>query len=426
MLKHRLLAWIIFCCVISTTILTGVVAAHAATPSRLTSVPATVVLNGSQLAQIKQQLQAGNPTLQAELKQELAVANADLTAGPWSVMDKTTVPPSGSKHDYISLSRYYWPTPGSPNGCPYIHKDGQTNPATASNAYDHASRHAAMDAIFNLSIAWYYTGNQSYADRAELDVRTWFLNPATAMNPNVNYGEEIPCSRPGGSTGVLNWTEVMGELLDGLAILDSGAPNWTATDQSGMHSWLTAFLGWLQTNSLARSEASAANNHGTYYDVGVSALELYLGKTTQAKALVTASETRRINPQIAASGQQPQETARTNSWGYSNWNLEGMCRLAQTASHVGVNLWAYKNPKGGSIVKATDYLINAAEKGKSVWPFQQISPFDQTWPVSEFHAAADFAGDKAAGAAISQVPTPAGGDLWALLPTCVEAAIQTD
>ena len=223
---------------------------------------------------------------------------------------------------------------------------------------------------------------------------------------------------------MLNWTEVMGELLDGLAILDSGAPGWTAADQAEMHTWLTSFLNWLQTNSLARSEAAAVNNHGTYYDVGVSALELYLGQTAQAKAVVTTSEIKRLDSQIAANGQQPQETTRTNVWGYSNWNREGLCRLALTASHVGVNLWAYKNPKGGTIAKAADYMIPGAEKGKSVWPFQQISPFDQTWPVSEFHAASDFAGDKAAGAAISQIATSAGGDLWVLLPVCVEAAIQ--
>lgn len=389
-----------------------------------TNVPSTVVLDGNQLAQVRQQIAAGtNSAASAALQTLLGTANADLTAGPWSVMDKTSTPPSGSKHDYMSLARYYWPS-GSANGCPYVHKDGQTNPATSSNLYDHASRHAAMDAIYNLSLAWYFTGNADYATRAELDVRTWFLDPATAMNPNINFGEGVPCLRSGASTGVLNWTEVIGEALDGLAILNAGAPGWGSTDQQGMNTWLTAFLNWLQTNSLATGEKNAGNNHGTWYDTGVSAIELYLGQTANTKALVTSSESHRIATQIMGDGSQPQELSRTNSWGYSNWNLEGFCLLASTANHVGVNLWAYTGSNGGSMSKAADYLIPAAEHGQSVWTHQQILPLNQSWAVSPFHAATDFANDANTRAALPLVPAPATGDLWALLPICVPAAIQ--
>ncbi len=387
--------------------------------------PHTVVHDGEKLAQIKQQLAGGNAQISAVLPKLLALANAALTAGPWSVMDKTTTPPSGNKHDYISLARYYWPTAGSANGCPYVHKDGQTNPDCGSNRWDHASRHAAMDAIYNLAMAWYFTGDSRYSDRAELVVRTWFLNPATAMNPNINYGEGVPCLRDGAGTGVLNWTEVIGEALDGIAVLDSGAPGWSTADQMGMRTWLTAFLKWLQTNSLATKEAAASNNHGTWYDTGVSAIMLSLGQTAETKTLVENSK-KRIASQIRSDGTQPEELARTNSWGYSNWNLEGFCLLASTAKRVGVDLWGYTSTGGGSIPKAIDYLIRGAEQGKSAWPHQQIAPFEQSWPVSLFHGATDFANDASTRAALPMVPAPAGGDLWALLPICTPAAIQTN
>jgi hypothetical protein len=392
------------------------------------TIPNTVVLDGQQLAQAKQTIAAGDPTLTAALASLTATADADLTAGPWSVMDKTLTPPSGDKHDYMSLSRYYWPSDagtGADAGCPYVHLDGQTNPDCSSNKYDHASRHAAMDAIYNLSLAWYFTGDSKYSDRAELVVRTWFLDAATAMNPNINYGEGVPCFRTGAATGVLNWTELLGELLDGLAILDSGAPGWTSTDQQQMNAWLTSFLTWLQTNALAVAENAATNNHGTWYDVGVSALLLYLGKTSDATTLVQTSETKRIATQITASGTQPQELSRTNSWGYSNWNLEGFCRLASTAKHVNVDLWSYTPPDGGTIAQATEFLIPGAEHGQSVWTHQQISPFYPAWPVTLFHGAADFSNDSNARAALTMVD--AGGvNLWPLLTVCTEPAIQAN
>jgi hypothetical protein len=171
-------------------------------------------------------------------------------------------------------------------------------------------------------------------------------------------------------------------------------------------------------------EKAALNNHGTWYDTGVSALMLYLGQMAEVKALVTGSQAR-IASQITASGSQPQELMRSNSWGYSNWNLEGFCLLAATAKHVGVDLWSYAGGGGGSMAKAADFLILAAEHGMATWTAgTQYLPLDQSWAVSLFHAASDFANDANTKAALAMVPLPAGGDLWPLLPVCVPAAIQ--
>ena len=43
-------------------------------------------------------------------------------------MEKKHLPPSGNKHDYMSLAPYHWPDPSKPDGLPYIRKDGETNP----------------------------------------------------------------------------------------------------------------------------------------------------------------------------------------------------------------------------------------------------------------------------------------------------------
>jgi len=408
----------------------GAAAADSATPTpdgpsppAEVVTPRTVVADGARLAQIKQRLTAGDPQLKAALATLVATADAALTAGPWSVMDKTTTPPSGNKHDYISLARYWWPS-SSANGCPYTRRDGQTNPDTSTNKYDHASRHAAMDAIYNLAMAWYFTGDARYGQRAALVARTWFLDPATAMNPNINFGEGVPCLRDGTDTGVLNWTELIGQVLDGLAVLETGAPGWSAGDQTAMRAWMAKFLEWLQTSNLGKSEGRATNNHGTWYDTGVSALLVYLGQAAAAKALLEGSGRKRIDSQIRADGSQPEEMARTNTWGYANWNLEGFCLLAHTGHRAGVDLWAHTTPAGGSLAKAVDFLIDGAVKGKSGWPYPQILPIDQSWALPLLHAAAELADDARARAAIPMVPAPAGGDLWPLLPVCTAPAIQ--
>src|SRR5678816_3004423 len=47
-------------------------------------------------------------------------ADKALKAKPFSVVDKDYLPPSGDKHDYASLSPYWWPDPSKPDGKPYI------------------------------------------------------------------------------------------------------------------------------------------------------------------------------------------------------------------------------------------------------------------------------------------------------------------
>jgi Alginate lyase len=51
---------------------------------------------------------------------------------PISVIEKTKLPASGNKHDYLSLSPYDWPDPTKPNDLPYILHDGIINPGVYS------------------------------------------------------------------------------------------------------------------------------------------------------------------------------------------------------------------------------------------------------------------------------------------------------
>src|SRR6266498_3233795 len=74
-------------------------------------VPKTIVLDGARLATIRQQVTTAPTAAQAAALRSLTgAADKALTAGPWSVLDKTsTVSPD--KHDYYSLATYFWPNP---------------------------------------------------------------------------------------------------------------------------------------------------------------------------------------------------------------------------------------------------------------------------------------------------------------------------
>ena len=385
--------------------------------------PATVVLDGNRLLLNRLGLLAGSPALRKSLNALLTAARPDLTAGPWSVTDKTMLPPSGDKHDYLSLAPYWWPTqpmtPSNPWGCPYIQKDGQRDPIVDSIP-DHAERGAAFSAIYDLSLAWYYTRDPRYAQRAELDLRTWFLDAATKMNPNLDYSQGIPCQVDGRGIGIIEFSEALTDVVDATAILDDGAPGWTRTDHGGMTAWYSAFLTWLRSSPNGSEEAAQRNNHGSFYDMLCAALAVYVGQTDTARGIVQQAEAKRINVQISASGSEPLEISRTRSWHYSTFNLVALTRLAQIGRHVGVDLWHYTSPAGSGLFSAVDFLLPAAVGGRSAWPYPELS-FQQDAALDIVHAAAD-AGDRPARAALPDVPAPQTGDLYPIAP----AAEQLD
>lgn len=383
--------------------------------------PQTVVLDGNQLLRTKFAALVGERTAKTALGNLLTQAKTDLTAGPWSVTTKKQVPPSGDKHDYLSLAPYWWPTTEptaeNPWGCPFVQKDGQRNPIV-DEITDHAYRGDAFAAIYRLALAWYYTGDARYAQRAALDLRTWFLDAATKMNPNMNYAQGIPCKVDGRGIGIIEFSYTLTQVVDATAILATGAPGWTPTDQAGMTGWYTQFLTWLRTSKNGTDEAKAQNNHGSFYDMLAAALALGTGQRDLAKTITQDAGPNRIAAQINADGYQPAEASRTRSWHYSNFNLVALTRLAQIGKHVGVDLWHYTAPSGATLFKAVDFLIPAATTGQ--WPYPELD-FRQYAALDVLHAAAD-AGDKAARTALPRVPVEPGGDLYPVRP----AAEQLD
>ena len=97
----------------------------------------------------------------------------------YSVIDKTTLPPSGNKYDYWHPAPYYWPNPSSPDGLPYVRKDGQRVPGTRmfeaqSNQFDRTSLQRVFDETISLALAGHIFCNTDYIHKAIQLTRKWF------------------------------------------------------------------------------------------------------------------------------------------------------------------------------------------------------------------------------------------------------------
>lgn len=326
------------------------------------------------------------------LKKLVTDADKALAVVPPSVIQKTKVPPSGDKHDYMSIAPYYWPNPATKDGLPYQRKDGKVNPESREEAANDTLRARLVGTtVETLALGYYFTGDEKYAEHAAKVLRTWFLDPATKMTPHFRFAQAIPGVNDGRGTGLIE-ARGLADAADA-AILLVGSKHWSAADQQALLAWGSAYFEWLTTSKNGQDERAAKNNHGTWYDVQAVKWALVLGRKDKAKELCAAAGAGRIGVQVEPDGKQPLELVRTASFSYSCFNLLALSTLAGLSEHAGVDLWQHKTADGRSIRAALDFLVPYLGKEPKHWTLQQIheSKPDEVLPV--LRAAALVYGD---------------------------------
>src|SRR4026208_2338837 len=129
------------------------------------SLPRVFWLHAKARAGAKQGARAGDRVSKESLAKLENDARKALAAGPFSVASKQVTPPSGDKRDYMSQAPYFWPDPKTPNGLPYIRRDGERNPEI-----DKITDHRVMDqmagAVETLALAYHFKHDEAYGQKA--------------------------------------------------------------------------------------------------------------------------------------------------------------------------------------------------------------------------------------------------------------------
>jgi hypothetical protein len=333
--------------------------------------PVVFALNAKILKNNKARIKRGDPSIMPAYEQLLKDGDKALLFEPVSVMEKTHLPPSGDKHDYMSLAPYYWPDPAKPDGLPYINKDGQVNPE-ANEYKDKEYMPKLCEFIHTLALAYYFSENRSYAEHAAKLLRVWFLDPATKMNPNLNYGQAAKGHNTGRAAGLIETRHFI-KVIDATGMLQ-GSKYWKDTDQQGMKQWFSDFLHWMQTNRIGLDEMAATNNHGAWYDAQRLSMALFLDSMELARRIVLNAQ-QRIDKQMDEQGKFPREMTRTMSLHYTVFVMIPFFSIAQMAEKTGIDCWSFISPSGKSLKKGFDELLPYISKEKK-WEGQQIKEYD--------------------------------------------------
>ncbi len=328
--------------------------------------------DADKLKEIKEHIHT--PVYSAAYASLIKDADAKLSLAPFSVTFKEGLAPSGDKHDYVSLSRYVWADPSKPDGLPYIHRDGESNPEL--NKYDRNPLGNMSAAVTTLSLAYFYSGNEAYAQKAVEFLRVWFLNKDTRMNPHLEYAQFIPGvnNNKGRSFGLID-TYSFVDMLNGICLLEN-SPAYTDADKKGLQDWFKLFSEWWKTSDQGIAERNGKNNHGLAYDVQLVLFSLFSGDKDTALSVINEFPAMRLFTQIEPDGTQPEELKRTLAFHYSEYNIKHMIDMFAIAKSLGIALYNIESKDGRNFYKAVDFLTPYLGKEVTAWPYQQISGWE--------------------------------------------------
>jgi unsaturated chondroitin disaccharide hydrolase len=358
-------------------------------PDFTTSNTGPYILNIEHLELIRDTLES-DPVLQESYNRLMHGAEHLLHEEFEFVTDKTEAPPGGTKNDYKSIH-------------PYIHLDSDGDPY-----YDESFRNPHVDnfdrlrlerfssAVYTLSLAYFFSGNENYAEKAAGLLKGWFFDPNTKMNPNLNFAQVqlgIPGTGGGGTQGIIDANDFI-NVIEAVSLLYD-SHHWTGEDHKQLKDWFYHFSDWIiknyNSNSYCEDEIYCSNI-STWADVQKASYFLF---TEQNHLLNSARhimpvETK-IRRQFGIDGLQTNEKNRARSQHYVYYNLRAYMNLATIRKNRTENDrdWqVFDSYNYGGLKPAIDNLVEYVNDQNTTTHFNPNPAFDECRYLEIFKPAA--------------------------------------
>jgi len=304
----------------------------------------------------------------------LGAAQGYLAEEPMTVTVAHSERSAGGVHDYFSEGDYWWPDPKDPKA-PYVRRDGFTNP-------DNFIKH--RDVLMRLSVqapalaaAWRLTKDKKYSEHFAKHLRAWFVDPATMMNPNLQYAQAISGVTTGRGIGVIDTLQLV-DVVRAARVLEA-EKGLKADDAEAVRAWFAEYVTWMSTSKNGTDEEKEKNNHGTCWVLQMAEFAQFAKRDDLRAKCVELFKTKIVPDQIAKDGSLPLELARTKPYSYSLFDADVLSGICQSLSTKGDDLWAFKGPKGVGVGDAVAFLEPyIADKAK--WPYAKDVEFFDVMP----------------------------------------------
>lgn len=312
-----------------------------------------------------------------ERERVLTASRRYLQEQPTTIVSAPAVRSAGGLHDYFSEADYFWPDPKTPNG-PYINRDGESNPGNF-NTHRLLLIRLSIE-VPALAAAWMLTKRRNFADHAAAHLRAWFIEPATRMNPNLQYAQAVRGISTGRSYGIIDTLHLV-EVAQAAIVLHNGGA-LSESDWQGTRNWFVEYLAWMQTSEPGRKERDAKNNHGSCWLLQAAEFALLTGDDGVLRDSRDRFKNTIIPTQIAVDGSFPLELARTKPYGYSLFNLDALGMLAHVLSTASDSLWDFTLSDGRGLARCFRFMAPFIAN-KYSWSYRHDVQYFDDLPVRQ-------------------------------------------
>ncbi len=206
--------------------------------------------------------------------------------------------------------------------------------------YDADQVRVVSTAVRDLGMAYAFSGQDRYAEKAIELIRVWALDPDTLMYPRIPYQQ-----------AKIELYPTLSGFIYG-ADLIWNYPGWDPSEKTALAAWIRAF------GEAAMSMTTDQNNFGNWKIALVAVAGAYLDDVPLLEHAFSEFR-RKIPDQIHWTGRMNWEYGRTAGWGgigYSLYAVQAMTMAAEVARHREVDLYDYTSDGTRGLRVALDYL----------------------------------------------------------------------
>ena len=310
-------------------------------------------LHRARISEINERVRQGREPWASAYQQLLAAAEQGLSQAPLSVQQN-----GGSPH-FRQDSVYI---PG---------RDGVRNPEANTKNSEAAS--LLSRTCVDLALAWRFTGETRYADKALDLIHTWCINRNTYMFP---FGGVFDAWTPGLGFGgdIVAFIGFHDLFLAGYLLDDY--PGWNLDAHAAVKRWVKAMID-PQRPPMFYQGREMYNNWDDARLMYLAKGALMLGDL-DLLSQVFQRWTHTLSLKMTEQGELHRETMRTRSMHYTLFALNSTVQIAEIARQHGVDLYGVTingRTLRTAVDYATHYLLHLDE-----WPFEMIEPMTKDGP----------------------------------------------
>jgi len=286
-----------------------------------------------------------------------AIAANARAVPPLSVTDKPEVLPGTAERSYVNAVPHWQSLAGSDSALNRSGLLSTSGPVCGDVAqhYDRARFQLMVDCVCSLALDGRLNGNRESFEHAHRLVRSWFLDPATAMIPDGAYARlSAVDSRRNVLDAAIDFRDLY-PLLDAITLLQhSGC--LSSAEQQQLQEWFDAFLGWLTEGSVSFIQQHSGTSACTWYHLLLLAVAAFLGRLDVA-AQVFDNLPGLLARQFRPDGMPASIIAGDRLRHEHLFNLQAWTNLVVLSSALGRDLLELRDSRGFNLKAAYAYAL---------------------------------------------------------------------